>query len=115
MSNLQVKYGFDGSYPKKQRSFFFVEVPPVRPAVNPHAVARPHGNRHLFERQGSLRMPQIPLKETSNVDNSAAGTNQDMFRRFNSLRLNQLPSNLARYEQSPNTFGQGMYLRITLS
>lgn len=92
---------------------FVSEKPPVKPATNPHAVARPRGNKELFERQGSLRLPSDSDSVTGVAPPIKNGTADDArFRRFNSLRLNQLPSNLARFEGTSQ--GRGKELSLVL-
>uniref|UniRef100_A0A5S6QVP4 PID domain-containing protein n=1 Tax=Trichuris muris TaxID=70415 RepID=A0A5S6QVP4_TRIMR len=56
------------------------EPPPVKAMEYPHAIARPHANRALLKRQGSLRL--------SANESDLLGT----FRRFNSLRISNISS-----------------------
>ncbi|CDW55935.1 protein numb [Trichuris trichiura] len=60
------------------------EPPPVKVTEYPHAIARPHGNRALLKRQGSLRL--------SANDSDLTST----FRRFNSLRISNSSGGISR-------------------
>lgn len=56
-------------------------------SANPHAIERPHAPPKMLERQGSFRgFSQL--------------ANRSPFKRQLSLRLNELPSNLQRTQQS---------------
>ncbi|CAL4097399.1 unnamed protein product, partial [Meganyctiphanes norvegica] len=60
-----------------------IEPIPVKPVVNPHAVARPHATTHMLQKQGSFR-------GFSHLQQSSP------FKRQLSLKLSELPSNLER-------------------
>ena len=64
-----------------------IEKPPAKSVVNPFAIERPHATPQLLERQGSFR-------------GFSSLSSASPFKRQLSLRLNELPSNLERYNRS---------------
>lgn len=66
---------------------------PIKPQ-NPHAIERPHAPVKMLERQGSFR-------------GFTHLASQSPFKRQLSLRLDELPSNLIRAQQSNAELNQG--------
>ena len=71
-----------------------IEKPPAKPVVNPYAIERPHATPQLLERQGSFR-------------GFSSLSSASPFKRQLSLRLNELPSNLERYNRSSTSLAAG--------